>query len=259
MALRKLAALKESGEYRSAEDGNGNGNGSANADPEAKANTNTDTNPNSEMDKMANENAYLRKQVKSEIQCKKELSKALDSQCSRLKAARASVAELELERRQWQGVETPAVVSEETSSGASKSLALAAENLALTTALSEARECYAASRSNLSVTQRALESSREVVEELRLSSALTSTKLSAALEAAQGKEKERRDVAELYNAQLAEAEVAVRALRESKQHGAALTDEAGRRRLAATKLGLAVVELKASRAEHIYNKRPRLA
>ena len=260
MALRKLAALKESGEYRSAEDGNGNG--SANADPEAKANTNTDTNPNSEMDKMANENAYLRKQVKSEIQCKKELSKALDSQCSRLKAARASVAELELERRQWQqwqGVETPAVVSEETSSGASKSLALAAENLALTTALSEARECYAASRSNLSVTQRALESSREVVEELRLSSALTSTKLSAALEAAQGKEKERRDVAELYNAQLAEAEVAVRALRESKQHGAALTDEAGRRRLAATKLGLAVVELKASRAEHIYNKRPRLA
>ena len=47
------------------------------------------------MDKLENENSYLRKQVKSEIQCKKDLKKALDNQTERLKHARMHLAEKE--------------------------------------------------------------------------------------------------------------------------------------------------------------------
>jgi len=212
-ALRKLAALKESGEYKSSSEQIGSATKSSD-DP--KSNELIDK---QEMEKLENENSYLRKQIKSEIQCKKDLKSALDNQTERLKHARMLLAEKERENlkekeRGEDHLEDDENAAKEEGTSESTSLnslgALRAENSSLNQQLSEVRECYAASRENLQITQRALETARDTAEKAAVDATNANLQLSSCREEVKRKELANEDVKRLFSNQLAESELKLR-------------------------------------------------
>ena len=229
-AIRKLATLKESGEYtpRSA-DGSARVPGKSPPSSSSSDGQGSDraramqmeSNFQQQLKQMKNENIYLRRQVASEIQCKKELQSVVDSQNARLQAANLSIRNLEgrvsaREAMESDGGEqdndertsqsTKGPEEDEGSAAVGSNHPLTIENASLRQELKEMTECYQSSRQNLGVTQKALEKAREINSAAQVELALNKSKLAEARDELETAEKHRDDVIKLLQNKVVLAE-----------------------------------------------------
>ena len=182
-----------------------------------------------QLNQLLNENAYLKRQVASEIQCKKELQKALEKQAERLKVVREEAAQQQARLLQAQAPLPTQTNSTRASIDAEVFLSsLKGENESLTSELGEMRQCYQAARDNLTCTQKALESARELREQSLTSEALALSRVAELDDEGKREAQKFADLKHLLTKSVDDAELQVKTV--------AAQSQAATKRLAATLL-----------------------
>jgi len=181
-ALRKLSSLKAANEYQPSSEQEAGLDTSP-----AKGSTPKEMALTSQLNSMKNENVYLRRQVSSEIKCKKELESVVNKQLLKLNDLAAKVKTLEDDkvvseaRAIVEGIEGRHLsVDAEVLAEAAQ---LRSENESLKTELKSMTDCYKLSRDNVSLREKALQDCR--TEKNLLEGEVESLRLDV-----QGKEKE---------------------------------------------------------------------
>ncbi|GMH62892.1 hypothetical protein TL16_g03578 [Triparma laevis f. inornata] len=154
-ALRKLSSLKASDEYVPSPSSQKSGDDTS---PSIDLQTPTEMALTSQLNSLKNENVYLRRQVSSEIKCKKELEGVVERQRGKLSDFAGSLKKKEEEKILR---EAEVIVKGSGGEGVNAEVAqLTSENTSLKTELKSMTDCYKLSRSNVTLREKALQDSR---------------------------------------------------------------------------------------------------
>jgi len=199
-AIRKLATLRETGEYTPRMNTAINETSPPPAEP-AKDSANAQ-----QLKQLKNENIYLRKQVSSEIQCKKELQNVVESQNERLQGANVTIRNLEGKLKTAESAtSTFGTDSNDASEGNKENELLGnknqhpveVENESLRRELKGMTDCYHSARQNLTVTQKALENTRAINSKTESEMLIVNSQLEEARVELEGQERHHNEMVSL--------------------------------------------------------------
>ena len=242
-AIRKLATLKETGEYTPRV------NAAINDTSPPPVELPKDTANLQQIKQLKNENIYLRKQVSSEIQCKKELQKVVESQNERLQSTNVTIRNLE---GKLKAAESAASIFDEAgeedkenqgSSSGNSQHPLEVENESLRRELKEVTDCYQASRKNLAVTQKALENTRAINSKTESEMGILNAQLEETKGELEGQAKHHSDMAALLENKVEAAERKAEGVERHYEEVRKGTEVDGRKKLACVRMSMAVMRI----------------
>ena len=221
MALRKVTELKENGSYANT----ASSTATTAASPDSARSTATADSNLSSLHTLKNENAYLRKQTASEIQCKQELQKVVNEQTARLKLSRDTIAKLNAQVGELESLNShhPSSSSSTLDPADPSIQTLQSNQESLAAELSNLKSSYAHSRENLALTQSALDAARASGATLSADHDLLTDTLQQKADEYKRLKREKHDIEELLRKKIEVTEAQVMTLTATQERTAKLT------------------------------------